>query len=191
MKTVKTLRWSWHILQKSLPYVCRCMYPDFVVETNKVADQPAYCTFLSAPLLWIKTLFQHFVGPDLGPTCLLILSAADKGTELKSQGQHDVQDQSHSFQATCCCCFKSWVARDDLSTPKRTWHINIITQLHAQIQKVLSEGVQLWQLFLVDDGRGSKHHYMRAIIGPPAKHHLNGISLVYRWWPNIECWLGS
>ena len=25
----------------------------------------------------------------------------------------------------------------------------------------------------------------------PAKPHLNGISLACRWWPNIECWLGS
>ena len=35
----------------------------------------------------------------------------------------------------------------------------------------------------------SKCHYKRAIIGPPAKRHLNGISLVCGWWPNIECWL--
>ena len=38
---------------------------------------------------------------------------------------------------------------------------------------------------------GNKCYYKRAIIGPPAKPHLNGISLVSRWWPNIECWLGS
>ena len=29
-----------------------------------------------------------------------------------------------------------------------------------------------------------------GIVGPPAKCHLNGISLVCPWWPNIECWLG-
>ena len=34
-------------------------------------------------------------------------------------------------------------------------------------------------------------HYKRAIIGPPARRHLNGVSLTGRWWPNIECWLGS
>ena len=28
-------------------------------------------------------------------------------------------------------------------------------------------------------------------MGPPAKRHLNGVSLAYRFWPNIECWLGS
>ena len=33
---------------------------------------------------------KHFVGPDLGPNCKLILSGVDKGTETKSQGQHDV-----------------------------------------------------------------------------------------------------
>ena len=38
---------------------------------------------------------------------------------------------------------------------------------------------------------GSKYHYKRAIIGPPAKCHLNGFSLVCWWRPNIECWLDS
>ena len=33
---------------------------------------------------------------------------------------------------------------------------------------------------------GSKYHYKWAIIGPPAKRHVNG-----RRWPNIECWLSS
>ena len=74
------------------------MYPTYMHEANKVADQPAHHTE------------PRFVGPDLGSNCLLILSAADKGTESKSQGQHDVQDQSHRPPAMCCCCFKSWVA---------------------------------------------------------------------------------
>ena len=39
--------------------------------------------------------------------------------------------------------------------------------------------------FLVDEGI----HYNWAIISPPAKRHLKGVSLVGRWWPNIECWL--
>ena len=34
-------------------------------------------------------------------------------------------------------------------------------------------------------------NYKRAIIGPPAKRHLNGLSLTCRCWPNIECWRGS
>ena len=39
-------------------------------------------------------------------------------------------------------------------------------------------------------GGGSKYHYKRAIINPPALGHLNDVSLACRLWPNIECWLG-
>ena len=39
--------------------------------------------------------------------------------------------------------------------------------------------------------RGSKYLCKWAIIHPPAKCHLNGVCLVCRWCPNIECWLGS
>ena len=39
--------------------------------------------------------------------------------------------------------------------------------------------------------RESKYHYKWAIIGPPVKRHLNGVSLAGPWWPNIECWFGS
>ena len=64
------------------------------------------------------------------------------------------------------------------------------------VQKILSEGVPFWHLFffLVDEGWENpilKYHYKRAIISPPAKRHLNGVSLACWWWPNIECWLGS
>ena len=37
----------------------------------------------------------------------------------------------------------------------------------------------------------SKYHYQRAIFGPPANRHSNGVSLAYRLWPKIESWLGS
>ena len=68
----------------------------------------------------------------------------------------------------------------------------VYVSFHAQIQKVLSDGVQLWQRCFSSWGKvGSKYHYKRAIIGPQGKHHLNGVSLAYRWWPNIECWLRS
>ena len=40
---------------------------------------------------------------------------------------------------------------------------------------------------LVDEGREDKW----AIIGPPVKCHLNGVSLAGRCWPKIEYWLGS
>ena len=40
--------------------------------------------------------------------------------------------------------------------------------------------------------RWSTYHLKRAIIGPLAKRCLlNGVSLACRWWPPIECWLGS
>ena len=60
-------------------------------------------------------------------------------------------------------------------------------EIHAWIQKVLSEGVQLWRFFYFCfifiyfflEGREdpNKYHYKRAIIDPPAKHHFNGVLL--------------
>ena len=38
---------------------------------------------------------------------------------------------------------------------------------------------------------GWEDRITQVIIGSPAKHHLNGVLLVYWWWPNIGCWLGS
>ena len=37
----------------------------------------------------------------------------------------------------------------------------------------------------------NKYHYKRALIGLPAKRHLNGVSLACQLWPKIECWYGS
>ena len=80
------------------------MYPDFVT----CEDQSAHRTALSAPLFLEQN--KHFVGPDLGHSLfgglgpvLLIVSAADKGTgfEIKEA----------DYQTTCCCCFKTRVAR--------------------------------------------------------------------------------
>ena len=69
--------------------------------------------------------------------------------------------------------------------------LNCINQ-HARTQKVLSVGVQLWCFYLAWWGEErSKYHYKRTIIGPPAKRHLNGVSLACQWWPYIECSLGS
>ena len=64
---------------------------------------------------------------------------------------------------------------------------------YARIQKVLSDRVYLWRFYFCwwGEERGSKYHYKRAIISQPAKRHLNGISLACRWWPNMECLLGS
>ena len=78
-------------------------------------------------------------------------------------------------------------------------HMRIIyLSNQARIQKVLPEGVQLWQrfffLFFFWWGeRLFKKHLKWAIIGPPAKRHLNSILLTGtdQWWPNIEFWLCS
>ena len=71
---------------------------------------------------------------------------------------------------------------------------------YARIQKGLSDGGPTLTVFLSFffiffifswwGQRGSKYQYKWAIFGPPAKHHLNGVSLMGRCWPNIECWLG-
>ena len=44
---------------------------------------------------------------------------------------------------------------------------------------------------LVDEGVRIQMSIKWVIISPPEKWHLNGVSLAGRWWPNIECWLGS
>ena len=101
--------------------------------------------------------------PDLGTNCLQRLSADDTSRER--------------VKFSICLCDRS------MSRP---------VPVHARIQKILSEGVQLWQRFFSWWGLGgSKYHYKRAIIGPPAKRHLNGVSLACWWWSNIEFWLGS
>ena len=80
------------------------------------------------------------------------------------------------------------------------WRSHIVNKgfrngFHARNQKFMSEGVQLWQRFLLffllmREG-GSKYHFKRVTIGPPAKRHIIGVSLAGRYWPNIECWLGT
>ena len=41
-------------------------------------------------------------------------------------------------------------------------------------------------LFFDKGRKDPKYHYKRAIVGLPAKRHLNGNSLAWRCWPNIE-----
>ena len=67
---------------------------------------------------------------------------------------------------------------------QRTKSKNIKSQQKPQIQNVLSEGVKRQLIFfLVDEGIGDQNsicHYKWAIIDPPAKRHLNGVSLTSR-----------
>ena len=53
---------------------------------------------------------------------------------------------------------------------------------HARIQKVLSGGggSNFDKVFLVDKGGGGGGKDPNTTIGPPAKRHLNGVSLAGR-----------
>ena len=73
-------------------------------------------------------------------------------------------------------------------------------------RKFCQKGSNFDNVFFSWGKGGSKYHYNQAIFGPRAKRylnagqhrhanetpcHLNGVSLACRWWPNIQCWLGS
>ena len=103
----------------------------------------AHRTVLSAPL-FLEQNIKHFVGPDLGPNCLLKIGlsqplcgggggggggGAGSGTANSiSRRQRDgVMVHGHVFeikeadyQTTRCCCFKTRVARGGFCTRKRT-----------------------------------------------------------------------
>ena len=98
----------------------------------------AHRTILSAPL-FLEQNIKHFVRPDLGPNCLLKIGlsqplwggggGAGSGTANSiSRRQRDgVMVHGHVFeikeadyQTTCCCCFKTRVARGGFCTRKRT-----------------------------------------------------------------------
>ena len=72
------------------------------------------------------------------------------------------------------------MTQNTISQNNTLWSIN---KRMARIQKVLSDGVQLWERFFVCFffswwGEGeSKFHHKRAIIGPQAKRHW----MVFRW----------
>ena len=81
----------------------------------------AHRTVLSAPL-FLEQNIKHFVGPDLGPNCLPqpLWGGGGYGTANSiSRRQRDgVMVHGHVFeikeadyQTTCCCCFKTRVAR--------------------------------------------------------------------------------
>ena len=47
-----------------------------------------------------------------------------------------------------------------------------IYEIHARIQKVLSEGVQLWQLFLADEGKKAQN---TSLSGSSSARQRNAI----------------
>ena len=51
-------------------------------------------------------------------------------------------------------------------------------------RKFLQMGSNFKNVFFPNTAKFGHHR-------PASRRHLNGVSLAERWWPNIECWLGS
>ena len=117
---------------------------------------------LEASLLYVVTnLSQHL------PLCILVA--------LSSK-----QSPGESVQMTCqsfCCSY----------TQKGCTLAQLDTSSYADPESFVREGSTLTGFLR----GGSKYHYKRAIIGPPAKRHLIVVTLAGRCWPNNESWLGS
>ena len=65
---------------------------------------------------------------------------------------------------------------------------------HAQIQKVLTEGTNTTlttSVVFLQMMRGERDPNNSTKLGPSAARQRNAILLAGRFWPNIECWLGS
>ena len=60
------------------------------------------------------------------------------------------------------------------------WDSSLVHPKHicADPEKSFRGDPTLPSFFKVDEG--SKYHFKRALIGPPAKRHLNGVSLACR-----------
>ena len=96
----------------------------------------AHRTVLSAPL-FLEQNIKHFVRPDLGPNCLLKIGLsqplwgggggsgiANSISRRQRDGAvvhgHVFEIKEADYQTTCCCCFKTRVARGGFCTRKRT-----------------------------------------------------------------------
>ena len=132
---------------------------------------PGWCEVTTQPALSIGTT----IGPPLNQFDLC-------------RKQHEITAYKSLFSCPESCDrnstkhFKKFVKRD-----QGAGHRQIVIEWprHVLIQKVMSEGVNVFVLCLFSwwgEG-GSIYQYKRAFIGPPAKRHSNGVSLTCRWWP--------
>ena len=102
---------------------------------------------------------------------------------------------------TECIWWTRWQTAYPLRMPPHVPHLLLLELIilinlpYADPESVVKGGPTamgfLFVFFSLWGEGGSKYHYKRAIIGLPAKHHLNGISLACPWWPKFEFWLGS
>ena len=60
--------------------------------------------------------------------------------------------------------------------PQREKNLSLGSAIKADPETFVREGLTL-TFFPVNEGVGSKYHYKPVIIDPPAKRHLNVISL--------------
>ena len=137
--------------------------PTLLYETNEVASACASHSLINKNI-------KHFVGPDLGPNCQLLLSAADKVSRT-------------------AWCLKSkppllLLARGGLGFAHKTL---------LPSQKILSGGggggPTLTTFFLVDDGKEDPNTTKMGHHWPASETPLNW--RFADWWPNMKCWLGS
>ena len=92
---------------------------------------------------------------------------------------HSFDRPFHSIHNNCPHAWIQWgggggVGGPDPPPPPKKPQKYRVSQQHWSGSPEKSQSLQYW-----------------AIIGPPAKRHLNVVSLAGRWWPTIECWLGS
>ena len=73
------------------------------------------------------------------------------------------------------------------------WHMRKTFNPHMHGSRKFSQRGSTFDSILVVELREDPNTTIlkRTIISPPAKSHINGVSLAYRRWPKIESWLGS
>ena len=101
--------------------------------------------------------------------------------------RNDLNQSGHPPRLTSLCAL---INRESLATYwVQLGELPLNGFMYAWIQKVFFRGGPTLTLFL--RGKRGSEYNKRTFIDPPAKRHLNYVSLADRWWPNIECCLGS